>query len=477
MRRLSSPESWWAFEDMYKSFWSKLEYKGVNLWYIVRRDLFDYCWDVRRYPKIRQNTIFMNIMNFVSHVAVFIICKLFVQKRFCLGYDRRVLLGVRNRDFGNVHDVRSGEKINGLTMYNSLLHEMLDKRMKPIVLFEFPNPNEIFKGLKTIIQYRRHIIVSDAYWNLGMWAEAFVQSRYFLRYWKIWRDKIGVSESLKREFNAVFAYWLLTAIEDINMSMKVLDEVEPDVTFSWSSGGFRLALCLVAKVTGYKTAMYDYGTNAPFRELVRKEIDDTPDKIFIALESKKEMYLSRGISEERLFLVGELSLDLVSIADKLYSQVEFATRYNLCLHKPFVVVVLGHEIHDEVLLKAVLPLRKKVELIIRPHPQDDTSKLVKYGLPIADGELFEILYCSDIFVGLFSSVLREAVTLGKIAVSVIVDSKVDYGQTCSGKISLVTVSEVVGFIEREISDIASVRLMDSLCDGKVAERIVEKMVN
>jgi hypothetical protein len=474
MRRLSSPESWWAFEDMYKSFWSKLEYKGVNLWYIVRRDLFDYCWDVRRYPKIRQNAVFMNMSNFVSHLAVYIVCRLLVRKRRYEGHNRRSLLGVRGRDFGFVRDARSGERIYGLNMYNSLLHEMIDRKMEPVILFEFPNPNEIVKGLKAVIRNRHTIIVSDAYWSLRIWVKAFIYSRYFVRYWWCWRDRIDVSMAVKKEFDVVFTYWILTVIEDVEMSIKILNELKPDITFSWSSGGFRLALCLVAKKGGYKTAMYDYGVAADWRELEREEIDDMPDKIFIALKSKIGLYLSRRFPEKRLSLVGNLTYDIVNIADKIYSRAEFAAKYNLDLQKQFVVIVLGHEIHDEALLKAVLPLREMVQLIIRPHPQDDVSKLIKYDLPIATGELFEIIYCSDMFVGLFSSVLEESVMFGKKAVSVYVDSEFGYGKTYSGVIPVVSITEVSNFIKQQMCGLER-HEMDSLCDGKVAKRIVDGM--
>lgn len=490
-------EKWLRFEDKIRNgLIGKLDYEGVNIWYLIRRRLFELSYSYRRYPKIRRNIFFNRLIFFLYRFSVMLLCKMLVRKR-PLSFSKKVLITTRARDWGTIRDLKTGEKKQGEMLYDNIINELSKRHFEPLILYEFPeSPHMLLYGLKKLLpRLRNGVLVSTKYWSLRTWVKAYIWSRYFQKIWKTWKFKENLSTEWFKEFKFVLSCYIQFVIEDIEASKKVIDEVEPNLIVSWAWGGFRLALVLAAKKYAISTISYDYATVDEWKYLVNGNSKDVPDKFCVALRNKHDFLLKRGLEPYQVDFTGAPNSDIKNNANKFYDRQQFCKRLHLDSEKKLVLILTGHTSKSHSLVSDSFNALKDedAEIIIKPHPQDTISEFKaivgsEATILSPDSDLFEVLYVSDLVIGYYSSAITEGVMFGTPAISVNFESKGDLAPYLSEHTWRVHISELDRAIkkalyneeaQKELESKVNWFLRENKLDGHATERfvnVIEEMI-
>lgn len=489
-------EKWLRFEDEIRDdLIDKLCYDQVNVWYLMRREVFALTYETRRFAKIRYNAVFMRMSFFVYRFSIMVLCKLLMQTQKLPSNKKKVLITTRARDWGKVRDLKTGMVKDGEKLYDSVTTELTRRGYKVVLAYEFPEwfYQCVFGIKKLFPRIMNHSLVSMRYWSIRTWSKAYIWSKHFTEIWKQWGNKSMSCQMLEAMKFTVCVYSQIM-IEDVEMSKKMLEEVKPDLVMSWAWGGFRLAINLVAKTKNIPVMCFDYATVDEWKYLVTADSEDLPDKFCVALEQKYEFLRSKGLTKEQVVWTGAPYTDIVKKAGKLYNREKFCKRLGINPLKKIVVILSGHTPHRNNLVKRSFNAlkRQNVEILIKPHPDDTVRKFKKIVGSKAivmspDSDLYEILYLSDLTVGYYSTTITEGLMLGTPAVTVNFDNE-DLAPYLKEPTLRVRVSELQDAIKKALQDDETQKLLhgkvsryitSSRFDGRATERVadvIEKMI-
>ena len=154
----------------------------------------------------------------------------------------------------------------------------------------------------------------------------------------------------------------------------------------------------------------------------------SPEVICVTGQDHRAYLVAGGVDPGRIVMTGQPSLDRLMMTKDTRIQLhdELCTQYNLPPNAPFVICAVPqhaehgmadwtqHRQHTDELFSALKAAGASVLLSLHPKSRrsDYAAVASKYGLPIAQQPLIELLPAADLLVATFSSTIQWAIGLG-----------------------------------------------------------------
>ena len=464
----SSPEEWLALEQEIlkikrdgKNLIELTEYRGIALWWLIRFRLYHSVQSRRSINLLIKNTYLFSLVDFLYDFFTSILCRM-LSSFFKVKIDKKrptVLMTAHDRNWMNVHDPTGGSRKCDI-FFDSLIHE-LKKRDYGIITLT-PLKYSI-SGIKKMIEKlgsQKNIIHKEAnmYWSIKTWKKGHDAKRHFRNVWKNVSEndekfieslqKYPLTSELSHYFNSIFGY----VVKCIEMAKKLIEE-EPDlILVSSEYGAFEKALVVAGRLKKIPTLAIQHGSIGPIHKgyiysknsisasgSIEAPYCPIPDKTavygpyYYDLLTKMSSYPPSSV-----VITGQPRYDILAQADRLYSREKFCSKLNLDPDRKIVLVATENLPIPEgkAFLRTVLRALKnfpEIQTVLKPHPgerkewykkvvQEENARAV---VLLRGADTFEALYACDLFVTGFSTIITEAIILGKTGVTVHLGKKED----------------------------------------------------
>lgn len=433
-----------------RSFVELTAYRGVALWWFIRFRLY---YSARTNPLINsliKNTFFFSFADFLYDFVTSFLCRVFSRHSRVKPHKKqqlKVLITAQNRHWGTVRDL-FGRLRKCDTFFDSITNEL--KRRDYEIVTVYPLGYSI-SGVKTMVdklKRKKEIThkVFNVYWSIRIWKKTYDARRYFRNIWKSILEKneefIGLRK-YRLELSFYFNSFFERIVKTIEMAKELIEKEDPDLILIIDEYGvFGRALVVAGKLKKIPTlaiqhgniglgCMYPKGGISVYGS-VKTPYCPIPDKTAVFgrycydLLTKMSAYPSSSV-----VITGQPRYDVLALADRVFDREKFCSRFNLNPDKKIVLVATENLpiLVGEASLRSVLMALKTLrglQIVVKPHPREKGEwykKVVKEEnveavvLPkVAD--TLEALYVCDLLVASFSTVITEAIILGKPSVTV-----------------------------------------------------------
>ena len=431
-------------------------YRGIALWWFIRFRLFHLAESSQLIESLIKNIYFISFADFLYDLHTSILCRVLSRHRKIeMGKKRRfkVLISAQNRQWKNVRDL-TGQIKKCDAFFGSIITEL--KRRNYEIVTVYPLEYSI-SGLRTLVDKlkRQRDITHKAfnvYWSIRIWKKAYDAKRHFRNIWRnvLENDgkfidllgKYGLKTELSYYFNSIFG----RVVKKIEMAKELVEEEEPDLILLINEyGNFERALVVAGKLKGIPTLAIQHGNIGPLHKGYMYSKDSIsanggiktpycpiPDKTAVYgrydydLLTKMSAYPGSSV-----VITGQPRYDILVAANRVFSREKFCSKLNLNPDRKIVLVATQNLPipKGEAFLRNILRALKnfpEIQTVIKPHPGEKGEwhkKVVKEEkvsgvvLLSKDSDTLEALYACDLLVTGFSTVITEAIILGKAVVS------------------------------------------------------------
>lgn len=439
-----------------KSLLELTTYRGIALWCFIRLRLYYSAKSSRLTKSLIKNIYFVSLADFLYNLFTSILCR--VLSRFSKekrGGKRRlkVLITAQNRQWGNVRNL-TGRLRKSDAFFYSVITEL--KKQDYDIVTVYPLGYSI-SGLKILIDKlkRQKGIIHKAfniYWSIKIWKKTYDARKYFGNIWKniLENDEkfidlletYGLRTELSYCFNSVFE----RVVKNIEMAKELVEREEPDLILLINEYGiFERALVVAGKLKGIPTLAIQHGHIGPLHMgymYSKDSISESgsvevpyypiPDKTAVYGQYYYDLLTKMSAyPRSSVVITGQPRYDKLAVANRVFSRERFCDKLGLDPKRKIVLVAtqpLSWHMR-EAFIRSILTALKhfpEVQIIIKPHPnekEDFYEKMVekeniKVTILPSKSDTFEALYTCDLLVAAFSTVITEALVLGKLAVTV-----------------------------------------------------------
>jgi len=416
-------------------------YQGIALWWFIRFRLYHSAQSNPLAQLLIKKTNLFSIADFLYDFLSSILCRT-LSMLFRVKVDKKgpkvLITSWRARD-----------------VYFDFIINELKKRNYNIVTVRPLKYS--FSELKTVIgklKSRKNIIHKqfNAYWSMKTWKKEYYANRYFRNLWKNISENDGkfvnslkkypLTSELPYYFNSMFGY----VVKNIEMAKEVVEEEKPDLILLISEYGiFERALVVAGKLNKVPTLAIQHGSIGPVHKgymyskgsisasgSIETPYCPIPDKT--AVYGKYDYDLLTKMSSypiSSVVIAGQPRYDILAAADSFFDREKFCKRLNLNPSRKIVLIATENIPISEgkAFLKRVLRALKnfpELQIVVKPHPLEKGEwyrKVVEEenasGVVVLSkySDTFEALYACDLLVTGFSTVITEAIILGKAVVS------------------------------------------------------------
>lgn len=226
------------------------------------------------------------------------------------------------------------------------------------------------------------------------------------------------------------------------------------VFIPYESGPFGLLVIIACKRNGIRTIGIQHGiiwenhpdySHKDFRSPENLWGMPLPDYMLLFGDfPRRKLIENQRYPKEKLVVFGNAAFfDFEAILEKL-KLLDCKTKYDIPKNKKIILFTTlkyqgyysaaGKQNYDELVLKKLLELysnKKEYFVILKPHPSHQYTgfyeKLIKKfnaeNFIILQGDLFELLFISDVHISTFSTTLLDSIALGKMTI------RVDFGES------------------------------------------------
>jgi len=457
----SGQENWLALEQKIlqtkingRSLLELTSYRDVALWWFVRSRFFPSIKNGRLTKLLTQNIHFVSFAFFLYDFFTSVLSRLFSRSSKVKASRKRqltVLITAQNRQWRNVRDLTGGLR-KGDAFFYSVITE-LEKRDYDIVTV-YPLGRSI-SGLKILIEKskRQQGIIHKAfniYWSIKIWKKAYDARNYFANIRKNilenderfidLLEEYGLRTELAYCFNSVFE----RVVKNIEMARELVEEEEPDlILLANEYGVFERALVEAGKLKGIPTLAIQHGFIGPLHVgyMYSKDsisADGSVETPYCPIPDKTALYgqfyydlLTQisAYSRSSVVITGQPRYDKLAMANRIFSREQFCDKLGLDPKRKIVLIATQPWHMKEAFIRSVLIALKhfpEAQIVIKPHPEekeDFYGKMVekeniKVTILPSKSDTFEALYACDLLVAAYSTVITEALVLGKLAVTI-----------------------------------------------------------
>jgi len=499
----SSQQKWLASEQEIlkiksdgKNLIGLTEYEGIALWWLVRFRLYHSAQSRRSINLLVKNTYLFTLVDFLYDFFTAILCRV-LSSFFKAKIDKRRLTVVMNAfdaNWRNINDPTGGSRKCDVFL-DSLIQELKkrDYRVTTVSPLKYS-----ISGIKIMIERLRSQKPPihrefNMYWSMRAWKKGYYAKRHFRNIWKnVFKnerfveslEKYPLTSELRYYFNSIFGY----VVKCIEMAKELIEEEEPDLILVSSEYGIlERALVVAGKLKGIPTLAIQHGSIGPIHKgyifskgnisiYGKKEAPycSIPDKTavygryYYDLLTKMSSYPPNSV-----VITGQPRYDMLEAADGYYSRKKFCSKLILDPDRKIVLVATESLPIPEgkALLRSILRALKdfpEIQIVLKPHPRERgewykevvEEENLRVTMLSKDSDTFEALYVCDLFVTGFSTIVTEAIILGKIGVTVHLSKKED---------PMPSYKDVTLRIYREEDLVPAIR--EALYDGKTRMKL------
>jgi hypothetical protein len=429
-------------------------YRGVALWWFTRFRLFNPAKSTKWVRGLTRNIYMFSLADFMYDFSTSVICgamSSFLRKNT----NRKkptVLMTVNDRDWKSLRDP-TGRLKKGDIFLQSLIRELQKRGFRIVTATPLRSP---ITGLKTMIDRLKHQQQNlthkefNVYWSMKTWKMAYDARRHFRNAWKNASknekfvkslEKSGLENELPYYFNSIFGY----AAKCLEIAKKMVTEEKPDLILVSSEHGIiQKSLMVAGKLEKIPTIALQHGTIGHIHKgylswkgsisesgSIKSPYCPIPDKTavfgpyYFHLLTETSAYPSNSV-----VVTGQPRYDALVMADRVYSKEVFCKNLNLDPTKKIALVATENvPIPDgKAFLTSVLKAVRnfpELQIVVKPHPaekgkwyeevvKEENARTVVLS---KDADTYEAFYSCDLFLADFSTVVLEAIVLGKIGVT------------------------------------------------------------
>jgi len=465
----SSREEWLALEQEIlkiktdgKNLIELTEYQAIALWWLTRFRLYHSVRSRRSINLLIKNTYLFSLVDFLYDIFTAILCRV-LSSFFKVKIDRKrptVLITTDDRNWVNVHDPTGGSRKCDI-FFNSLTQELKKRDYGIITLTPLKYSFSRIKKMIEKLASQKNIIHKEfnTYWSVKTWKKGHDAKRHFRNVWKNVSEndknfieslhKYPLTSELSPYFNSIFGY----VVKCIAMAKKMIEKEEPDLILVISEyGAFEKALVVAGRLKKIPTLAIQHGSVGPLHKgymyskntisasgSIEAPYCPIPDKTavygpyYYGLLTKMSSYPPGSV-----VITGQPRYDILAQADRLYSREKFCSKLNLDPNRK--IVLIGTENlpipEGKAFLRTVLGALEnfpEIQTVVKPHPGERSEWYEKVvdqenagAVVLSRGaDTFEALYVCDLFLTGFSTIITEAVILGKLGVTVHLSGRED----------------------------------------------------
>jgi UDP-N-acetylglucosamine 2-epimerase len=429
-------------------------YRGIALWWFIRFRLYHSTETSQLIRSLTKNTYFILFADFLYDFFTSILCKILSRHSKVKTGEKqkiKILITTPNPQWKNIRDL-TGRLKKGDAYFDSIITEL--KRKDYDIVTVYPLKYSI-SGFKTLIDKLKR--QKDAthkafniYWSIKIWKKAYYARRHFRKIWKnISENEVFIDllekYQLKNELSYCFNSIFERNVKRIEMAKELVREEEPDLVLVIDEyDAFGRALMVAGKLKGIPTLAIQHGFIGPLHMGYMYSKDSIsvygsvetpycpiPDKIAVYGPFYYDLLVKTStFPRSSVVITGQPRYDKLALLNKLFSRERFCGKLGLDPQRKIVLVAtqpLSWPMR-ETFIRSVLTALKhfpETQIIIKPHPnekEDFYKNVVKKEnirvtiLP-SKSDTFEALYACDLLVAAFSTVITEALVLGKPAVT------------------------------------------------------------
>jgi len=458
----SQPEIWLAMEQEVlehksdgRTFADLTAYRGIALWWFIRFRFFHRARTTSLIRTLTSNTLVFSVADFVYDLSTSVICRIvtLLLSKSAAGTGKTVLITVHDRDWKNMSSP-TGEKWKGDAFFDSVIRDLQKKGFRIVTVT--PLKADLMGGLKTMvsrIKHQRPKMVHREFnscWSMKIWKMEKDAKRAFRDNWREASKneelisvlkKAGLEADLPYYFHNIFGW----VAKSIDMAGNLLDKEKPDfILVSSEHGIIQKSIMVAGKMREIPTMALQHGTIGTVHKGylswkgsisesgdIESPFCPIPDKTavfgpyYVDLLTKVSAY-----PPDTVVATGQPRYDALAEAGHIYDREKFCTRLNLDSKKKVVLVVTENmPIPDgTTLLRSTLEALNEfpeLQVVIKPHPAEEgewyaevvKEENAKTVILSKGADTYEALYACDLFVGSYSTVILEAVILGKLGVT------------------------------------------------------------
>jgi len=428
-------------------------YRGIALWWFIRRRLYHQNASSQLVRSFVANTYFVSLVDFFYDFFTSILC------RMLLGYSRRkrghkkhfkVLITAENVEWKSIRDP-TGRLRKYDAFFDSVMTELKKRDYDVATVYPLRYSLSGLRIMTDKLKRQRGVTHKpfNIYWSMKIRKKAHDAGRHFRNIWKnifendgkIIRllEEHGLKAELSHCFNIVFE----RVVKNIEMAIKLVEEEEPDLILLEDEYEiFERALFVAGKLKGIPTLAIQHGNIGPLHMGYMYSKDNLsahgsiktpycpiPDKIAVYGPFYYDLLTkTSAFPPNAVVITGQPRYDRLAISDEIYSRENFCTRLGLDPHRKIILIATQPIPIRETFIKSILRGLKnfpEIQIVIKPHPGESDEvyrraveeENVKVKMLSEGADTIEALYSCDLLVAAFSTVITEALVLGKLVVT------------------------------------------------------------
>jgi hypothetical protein len=430
-------------------------YNGIALWWFIRFRLFNPTQSTSLLRVLTKNIYLFQLFDLIYDIFTSIVCRV-ISSYYKKSIDKKrptVMITVHDRDWKNVR-TPTGRLCKGDVFFQSLISELQNRGFNIVTVT--PLKMNLISGLKTMIsrlKNQQHNLVHkefNAYWSMEIWKKERDAQKHFREVWQNASrneklisalKKSGLERELPVYFNSVFGY----VAKCLEIAKKIVAKESPDlIVVSSEHGIIQKSLMVAGKMAKIPTLALQHGTIGHIHKgyfswkgsiseagKIETPFCPIPDKTavfgpyYYDILTKASAY-----PMDSVVVTGQPRYDILAKAHKVYDRERFCRKLNLNPSKKIALVVTENlPLSDgKMFLRTVLKaLReyKDLQIVLKPHPTERgewykqlvKDEKVEATILSKDADTYEALYACDLFVASFSTLILEAILLGKLGVT------------------------------------------------------------
>ena len=437
-------------------------YRGIALWWLIRFRLYHSARSRQSINLLIKNTYLFSLVDFLHDFFTAILCRV-LSSCFKVKTGKKrpmVLITAHDRNWRNVNDPTGGSRKCDV-FFDSLIHELKKRDYRIVTLTPLKySISEIKKMIEKLSSQKNTIHKEfNTYWSIKTWKKGHDAKRHFRNIWKnVSENDEKFVESLEKYrltsessyyFKSIFGY----VVKFIEMAKELIEKEEPDLILVISEYGVsEKALVVAGRLKKVPTLAIQHGSIGPLHKgyiysknnisasgSIKSPYCPIPDKTavygpyYYNLLTKMSSFPPSSI-----VITGQPRYDILAVTDRVYSREKFCSELNLDPDRKIALVATENIPIPEgkAFLRSVLKALRnfpELQIVVKPHPGERREwykKVVEEenvrAVVLSRGsDTFEALNACDLFVTGFSTIITEAIILGKMGVTVHIGKRED----------------------------------------------------
>ncbi len=290
--------------------------------------------------------------------------------------------------------------------------------------------NKLNNNHKTFLKKYNKLISSKSFQDLFKYGDIL-----------IWDQLKNIFEELST------SPYIPNYLDLIDSIHKKFSDSKPKAIFlPYETGPIALAFISVARKFSIKTIGIQHGAifkdhphyNHNFLDGENSHGFPLPDKLLLFGEFSRNILIEHGYPSEKLVVFGNPHFFNLEQIKNALDQLQLREKYSIGKNKKVILFATGklqeyYNIHGKInydtqiwnYLLENFSDSKTYEIILKPHPNENTlvyQKLLQKNrntnARIIDGEIFELIYTSDLIISIFSTFMEDALCFNKPVIRV-----------------------------------------------------------